>query len=65
MLARHIVAEMRRAGKRYPALEAMLDSMTEPQLRDLLNLMRDTKDAESRRMQGSARRMGLPAGFIR
>ena len=64
MLSRHIVAEMRRAGKMYPALEAMLDSMTEPQLRDLLNLMRDTKDAENRRMKGQARRMGMP-GLLR
>jgi len=65
MLARHITAEIRRMGRQYPALEALLPTMTEPQLRDLLNLMRDTKDAEMRRMQSSARRMGLPPGVLR
>ena len=65
MLSRHITAEIRRMGKQYRALEALLPTMTEPQLRDLLNLMRDTRDAEKRRMQGSARRMGLPPGMIR
>jgi len=65
MLARHITAEIRRMGRQYPALEALLPTMTEPQLRDLLNLMRDTKDAEMRRMQSSARRMGLPPGYPR
>jgi len=61
---RYITAEIRRMGKQYPALEALLPTMTEPQLRDLLNLMRDTKDAENRRMKGQAARMGLP-GLIR
>ena len=65
MLDRHITAEIRRMGRQYPALEALLPTMTEPQLRDLLNLMRDTKDAEKRRMQSSARRIGLPPGFPR
>jgi len=65
MLARHITAEIRRMGRQYSALEALLPTMTEPQLRDLLNLMRDTKDAEMRRMQSSARRMGLPPGYPR
>jgi len=65
MLDRHITAEIRRMGRQYPALEALLPTMTEPQLRDLLNLMRDTKDAEKRRMQSSARRMGLPPGVLR
>lgn len=65
MLARHIVAEIRRMGKQYPALEALLPGMTEPQLRDLLNLIRDTTDNENRRMRGQARRMGLPPGVIR
>jgi hypothetical protein len=65
MLARHITAEIRRMGKQYPHLEGLLSTMTEPQLRDLLNLMRDTKDNEKRRMQGSARRLGLPPGVLR
>lgn len=64
-LARHIVAEIRRMGKRYGHLEALLPGMTEPQLRDLLNLIRDTRDGENRRMQGQARRMGLPPGALR
>lgn len=64
-LARHITAEIRRMGKQYPALEALLPTMTEPQLRDLLNLIRDTRDGEKHRMQGQARRMGLPPGVIR
>ena len=65
MLARHIVAEIRRMGKQYPALEALLPGMTEPQLRELFNLIRDSKDTENRRLRGRARRMGLPPGVIR
>jgi len=64
-LARHITAEIRRMGKRYAHLEALLPTMTEPQLRDLLNLIRDTRDGENSRMQRQARRMGLPPGVLR
>lgn len=64
-LARHITAEMRRMGKRYPALEAMLPTMTEPQLRDVLNLLRDSQDEGKRGVQSRARRMGFPPGVIR
>lgn len=52
-------------GKQYPALEALLPGMTEPQLRELFNLIRDSKDTENRRLRGRARRMGLPPGVIR
>ena len=65
MLRQHIVAEIRRMGKQYRALEALLPGMTEPQLRDLLNLIRDTTENENRRMRGQAQRMGLPPGVLR
>lgn len=63
-LHRHIVAEMRRLGKCYGALEALLPEMTEPQLRDLLLLMRDSKRDENSRMRSQAARMGFP-GVLR
>lgn len=56
---------MRQMGKQYPALEPMLESMTVPQLQDLLRLMRDAKDNENRRMQSRMSRMGIPRGIIR
>jgi hypothetical protein len=65
MLARYITAELRRMGKQYPALEALLPTMTEPQLRDLLNALRDSQDAGKRGVQARARRMGFPPGVIR
>jgi len=64
-LARHITAEIRRMGKRYEHLEALLPGMTEPQLRDLLNLLRDSQDEGKRGVQARARRMGFPPGVIR
>lgn len=64
-LARHITAEIRRMGKQYPALEALLPTMTEPQLRDLLNLLRDSQDEGERAVRSRARRMGFPPGVIR
>jgi hypothetical protein len=64
-LQRHIIATMRQMGKQYPALEPMLESMTVPQLQDLLRLMRDAKDNENRRMQSRMSRMGIPRGIIR
>ena len=65
-LARTVRATMRQmTGKMYPQLEPLLDTMDTQQLQDLLRLVRDVKDGENRRMQGKARRMGLPPGFIR
>ena len=53
-------------GKAYPALEPMLDTMTIPQLQDMLRLLRDVQDSEKRRMQSKVQRMtGLPRGLIR
>jgi len=66
-LARTVLATMRQStGKAYPHLEPLLESMTEPQLRDLLRLVRDAQDQEKRRMQSKVTRMtGLPRGIIR
>jgi hypothetical protein len=53
-------------NKRYPSLEPMLETMTEPQLQDLLRLVRDVQDSENRRMQSKVQRMtGIPRGIIR
>lgn len=60
-----VVATMRQMGKQYPALEPLLQTMTLPQLQDMLRLMRDTQENESRRMQGRMSRMGIPRGMIR
>jgi hypothetical protein len=64
-LRHHIIATMRQMGRQYTALEPMLETMTVPQLQDLLCLMRDTKEAEGRRLQGRMSRMGIPRGMIR
>ena len=58
LLVREITAEIRRIGKRYVALETLLPTMTEPQLRDLLHLIRDTKDDVLCHARSQARRMG-------
>lgn len=64
-LARTLLAEIRQAtGRQYPALEPLLDGMTEAQLRDFLRLVRDVREDENRRCRGQASRMGLP-GLIR
>lgn len=63
-LVRHITAEIRRMGKQYCHLEALLPTMTEPQLQDLLLLMRDAKRDENQRCRSQAARMGFP-GVIR
>jgi hypothetical protein len=55
MLKQTVIAEMRRMGKQYPHLEAVMQTMTEPQLRDILNLIRDVGDNEKSHM----RRMAL------
>lgn len=64
-LVHHITAEIRRMGKRYAALEALLPSMTREQQHDLLMLIYEAKDSEKRRLNGQARRMGLPPGILR
>lgn len=51
-------------GKQYCHLEALLPTMTEPQLQDLLLLMRDAKRDENQRCRSQAARMGFP-GVIR
>jgi len=64
-LARTVLATMRQnTGKVYPSLEKMLPSMSEPQLQDLLRLVRDVTDSENRRCRAQVRRIGLP-GVIR
>jgi hypothetical protein len=60
-----VIAAMRQMGRQYTALEPMLETMTVPQLQDMLRLMRDTKEDESRRLQGRMSRMGIPRGMIR
>lgn len=63
--ARTVFATMRQhTGKAYPEIEKMLDSMTEPQLQDLLRLIRDVKDHENLRCRSQMARMGLP-GVLR
>lgn len=48
-LRRIVVAEMLRNGRAYPELEAMVDSMEEPQLQDLLRLMREARNIPKER----------------
>jgi hypothetical protein len=64
-LSRTVFATMRQMGRAYPALEPALETMTEPQLQDLLRLMRDIQEGEKNRMQGRMSRMGIPRGMIR
>ena len=65
-LARTVRATMYQfTGKAYPHLEPLLDTMTRPQLHDLLRLVREVKEAEARRTAGAIRRLGLPPGIIR
>jgi len=64
-LRRTVLATMRQLGKQYPALEPMLETMTTPQLQDMLRLMRDVQENEKGRMQGRMSRMGIPRGMIR
>jgi len=66
-LARTVLATMcQSTGKRYPELEPMLETMTDPQLQDMLRLLRDVQDSEKRRMQSRVQRMtGIPGSIIR
>jgi hypothetical protein len=66
-LAHLVLATMcQSTGKRYPSLEPLMETMTEPQLQDLLRLVRDVADQENRRMQSKVQRMtGIPRGIIR
>ncbi|KPL02534.1 MAG: hypothetical protein AMK75_02560 [Planctomycetes bacterium SM23_65] len=64
-LARTVLATIRQStGKMYRELELVMETMTEPQLRDLLRLIRDVQDHENRRCKGRMARMGLP-GVLR
>jgi len=65
MLTRHITAELRRMRGYYPHLEGLLPSLTPEQQRDLLNALKAAKEAGKSEVQGRARRMGFPPGFIR
>lgn len=58
-MAQHVVAELRRMGKRYPALEPLLETMGTAALRDLLRAIRDAKDDGKRTMRAKANRYGL------
>lgn len=68
-LLRTILATIRQStgGKRYEALEYMLElgQFDDRQMRELLRLVRDVQDSEKSRLNGQARRMGLPPGILR
>jgi hypothetical protein len=58
-LSQHIVAELRRMGKQYPALEALLPTLSIPAARDLLRALKDAKEEGSRTARAKLNRMGL------
>ena len=59
-LAHHAVATIRQAtSRRYPKLEALIETMDAEQLQELVRLLNDTQDEAKRRVRSRANRMGL------
>lgn len=65
MRHRNALATIRQlTGRRYDALEPILEKMSDHELSEFVRMLRDVRDGENRRCRGQASRMGLP-GLIR